>query len=262
MLDETLRTGHYAKNQLFGKSALISWSHRRRFGFGLELVRRFHGKRLLDYGCGDGTLLAMLQTESRKPAFCVGAEIEPGVVLDCQHRFKALPGVTFCAVPELWSAAYEESFDTVVCTEVLEHVVELEEVVQRLKRLVAPGGCLIISVPVETGLPVLFKQTVRRIAGWRGVGDYKWTSKYTAPEMLASIFAGSRQHIERKPYRNADGSQSYDHKGFNWRYLRDLLQREFKLEHIAASPLPYLGSNFSSQMWFVAVKAPQIVNEC
>lgn len=255
MIDEAIRSGHYAKNQLFGKSAIISWSHRKRFEFGLTLVRKLGSKRLLDYGCGDGTLLAMLQEAGSAPQLCVGAEVEPKVVEDCNHRFRHLPNVQFVEVPKLSSSEYAGQFDVVLCTEVLEHVVDLEPTIAKLKRLVAPGGRLIVSVPVETGLPVLFKQTMRRIAGWRGVGDYKWTSKYTMSEMAASVFAGKEQHIPRKPYRNEDGSESYDHKGFNWRRLKELLSREFHVEQVSASPVPQLGPNFASQVWFVAVKA-------
>ena len=256
MVDDAIRSGHYAANQLFGRSAIISWSHRKRFEFGLRLIRQLNARRLLDYGCGDGTLLAMLQDTAARPESCTGAEIETKVVEDCRRRFGHLANVRFLEVPALASPEYQGHFDVVVCTEVLEHVVELEEVIQKLRMLLADGGKLVISVPVEVGLPVLFKQTVRRIAGWRGVGDYKWTSRYAAREMWASVFAGEEQHIPRQPYRNEDGSQSYDHKGFNWRHLRALLRHSFDVERVVASPLRALGPNFASQVWFVATKRP------
>ena len=109
--------------------------------------------------------------------------------------------------------------------EVLEHVVDWEPELARMARLLTPGGTLIISVPVETGLPVLVKQTVRRIAGWRKVGHYPGTS---AVLLVASWFrrvlAGNRQHLVRPVFDTGSGP-SHDHKGFNWMVLRDRLSR-------------------------------------
>lgn len=55
--------GHYERKQLLSKDRLIAWSHRRRFETGLRLAGAFAGGRVLDYGCGDGTFLAMLAGE-------------------------------------------------------------------------------------------------------------------------------------------------------------------------------------------------------
>ena len=75
--------------------------------------------------------------------------------------------------------------------EVLEHVVDWEPELAR-SRLLAPGGTLIVSVPVETGVPVVVKQTVRTIAGWRKIGHYPGTTSYSWSELAAGVFAGAR----------------------------------------------------------------------
>ena len=66
--DTTLRDGHYAAKQIFCNSQLIAWSHRRRFETGLALARQLQGRRVLDYGCGDGTFLALLHAGPTPPA--------------------------------------------------------------------------------------------------------------------------------------------------------------------------------------------------
>jgi hypothetical protein len=143
--------------------------------------------------------------------------------------------------------------------EVLEHVVALDPVIERLWRLLADDGTLIVSVPVEIGLPLLVKQTARRIAGWRGLGDYPGTSPYTSGEYWASVFAGRRQHLERPIFR-ADGSAPFhDHKGFNWMALRDRLKQQFVLERTLASPLPWLGPYFGTQVWFMLRRRPHVL---
>ena len=140
--------------------------------------------------------------------------------------------------------------------EVLEHVVAVDAVVDRLACVLARDGTLLVSVPVETGVPLLLKQMARRVAGWRGIGDYPGTSPYTIREYLASVFAGSTPHIAR-PIYDADGAMPFhDHKGFNWRALRDRLARCFVVDDVVASPLPLFGPRLATQVWFVARKKP------
>jgi hypothetical protein len=140
--------------------------------------------------------------------------------------------------------------------EVLEHVVALDAVIDRLWRLTAPDGVLLVSVPVETGLPLLVKQAARRVAGWRGIGDYPGTSPYTFAEYRASVLAGRRPHLKR-PIHGVDGPTPFhDHKGFNWMSLRERLRRRFVLERTVASPIRWLGPHLATQVWFVLRKPP------
>jgi SAM-dependent methyltransferase len=252
-LDAAIGEGHYARKQLFCKSRLISWSHRSRFEIGLRLARRVQASRALDYGCGDGTFAAMLASDKKaRPEEIVGVEIGEELVSDCRARH-GREGVNFTLADELDGPAHTEAYDVVFCMEVLEHVVGLEAVLDRIERVLAPGGTLLISVPVETGLPLLVKQGVRRVAGWRGLGDYKYTSSYTLKEYWSSLFPGGRQHITRPVYGGAD-SPYHDHKGFNWMLLRDTLSRRVELREVLSSPVPWLTPHLASQVWFVAGK--------
>jgi hypothetical protein len=138
--------------------------------------------------------------------------------------------------------------------EVLEHVVALDTIVDRLWRLLADAGTLLVSVPVETGLPLLVKQAARRVAGWRGIGDYPGTSPYTWREYGKSVCAGERQHLTR-PVHGTDGPTPFhDHKGFNWMALRARVRTRFVLDRTVASPLPWLGPHLATQVWFVLRK--------
>ncbi|HYM25133.1 MAG TPA: class I SAM-dependent methyltransferase [Vicinamibacterales bacterium] len=247
--------GHYAAKQIYCKNRLIAWSHRSRFEKGLELATMFRGRRLLDYGCGDGTFLAMLCETADRPAAAVGAEIDDAQVDDCRARLGGLPGVTFERIDRLDGDGHRAAYDGVVCMEVLEHVVDLDAVVDRIHSVLAADGMLIVSVPVETGLPLLVKQTARRVAGWRGIGDYSWTSAYTLREYVDGVFAGRAQHMTRPVYNvDGPGHPFHDHKGFNWKALRDRLSHRFAVERVMASPFPLLGCQFATQVWFVARK--------
>ena len=252
-LEQAIQEGHFAKKQILSKDWLISWSHRSRFQVGLVLAQQFAGKRVLDYGCGDGSFLTMLMNSDAAPSAAVGAEVSNEVVADCRARLGKHEGLSFVLNDELDTHAHQGAYDAVVCMEVLEHMLDVNFVVDRLVSLLAPAGKLLISVPVETGLPLVVKQCARRIAGWRGIGDYPGTTPYTPGELISGVLArATRQHIVRPIHENPDGSWVHDHKGFNWMLLRETLTRRFCIEKIVGSPITWLTPHLASQVWFIA----------
>jgi len=247
---ELISQGFYAKKQLYLKDWLISWSHQRRFETGLQLVRQFQPKRLLDYGCGDGTFLALLQQAGASMEQAVGCELQESVVTGLQDRFRRMPRLQFYLVRDVDNEAHHGHYDMITCMEVLEHVVQTCEVIHRLSRLLAPGGRLIVSVPVEIGAALVLKQSARRIAGWRGLGDYRFVARYSWSELYASLAPGIKQHIPRSVYQEPDGTNFHDHKGFNWKVLQRDLDRVFRTERIVYSPLAWLPA-MASQVWLI-----------
>ena len=226
-----MSAGHYEQKQLLSRSRIVAWSHGARFGKARALVEPYAGKKLLDYGCGDGTFLrdvVDLFPDS------TGAEIAELNVLRTR-----LPQIRFLHVDEI-----AEQYDVITCLEVLEHCSPetVSQLLSRFSRLVRPHGTVIISVPVEIGLTLLGKQVVRRVAGWRGVGDYKYSERYTWPELLKMVFATSQSSVEREISEGRFG-----HKGFNWCSLEKEIRRYFKIRERYFSP-SYL---LRSQVWFV-----------
>jgi 2-polyprenyl-3-methyl-5-hydroxy-6-metoxy-1,4-benzoquinol methylase len=253
-LIEAVRAGFYARKQINSRSRLIAWSHRGRFATSVRLAREIAAVRVLDYGCGDGTFLGLLMNGEPAPRVAVGAELTMSIVADCRERFKAQKGLHFMLIEDLERPAHHGAYDAVYCMEVLEHVIDPAAMLDTFDRLLAPGGRLVISVPIETGLPVVVKQVVRRIAGWRGIGHYPGTTAYTPLELLRSIFARSTQHITRPIHTREDGSTFHDHKGFNWRVLRTLVSRRFDLVRESTSPVEWLGLQLGTQRWLIARK--------
>jgi SAM-dependent methyltransferase len=249
-LRDAVSGGHYAQKQILSRDKLVAWSHARRFATVLQLARQFTDRRILDYGSGDGTFLALAMMSDAPPALAVGAELLDHVIDDCRNRYRTEPRMSFVQVASLDTAAHMKRYDAVFCMEVLEHVFDWEPELARMSRLLAPGGSLIISVPVETGLPVLVKQTVRTVAGWRKIGHYPGTTPYTWRELTSAVFAGRTQHVTR-PVFDFGGGPAHDHKGFNWRVLRDRLRQQFDIIDIVASPFRWLGPGFATQVCFV-----------
>lgn len=253
-LSSSVLEGHYAKKQLSGKSRMISWSHGARFNMGLKLARQFQGKNLLDYGCGDGTFLAMLMGSASSPAMAVGSEVTGSLVEDCRSRLGHLSGLSFNLVEDLDKGEWDGYFDCIICMEVLEHIADLDPIFARFDRLLAPEGKLLISVPVETGLPLVVKTIFRRLAGWRGLKDYPGQPPYSIREFWTSVFARSQQHIVRPAHRNGQGQLLHSHKGFNWMYFQSRLTDWFELEQTHASPISWLSPHLASQAWFLSRK--------
>jgi SAM-dependent methyltransferase len=252
-LQDVVNTGHYARKQIHSRDPLIAWSHRRRFSTALTLAGQFAGQRVLDYGCGDGTFLGLLLQHPVRPASAVGAEIHQHIVEDCQRRFAAYPMLQFVRTDDLRHPESRATYDAIFCMEVFEHVVDPTPLIGELDRLLAPGGTLVVSVPIETGLPVIVKQLVRRVAGWRGIGHYPGTTGYTPIEFVKSVFAKSTQHILRPVFQD-DERSFHDHKGFNWRVLRASLSARVDVVRTLTSPISWLGPQLSTQIWFIARK--------
>ena len=91
------------------------------------------GGRVLDVGCGVKPYREWL--DSAAITEYVGADVESGENVDI-------------LIPRVGHWPLEEAeFDVVLCTQVLEHVPELDQVLDEIKRVLRPGGQLIASVP-------------------------------------------------------------------------------------------------------------------
>jgi SAM-dependent methyltransferase len=184
----------------------------------------------------------------------MGADVDVAQLAECRRRLGSLEGVEFVQTASLASDQHTGAYDLVTCMEVLEHCIdrERERVVGELARLCAPGGRVIISVPIEIGPALAGKQLFRAIAAWRGQGDYHHRETYTARELLAAVFG--RRNLVRPEYcvDTPFGQVRYcGHKGFDWRVLERDLQVKLEIERRMFTPMPALKGLLNSQVWFV-----------
>jgi len=249
--ESLLKDGDYARKQIFCRSRLVAWSHGSRFALACRLVER-HGGRLLDYGCGDGTFIAMVHASVTE---CLGVDVDPGQVDECSRRLGGLGGVRFGLTTELRpdEDAHAHTWSIVTCMEVLEHCLQEERVgvIRELVRLVDPSGTVIVSVPIEVGPTIVGKQCARAVAGWRGLGDYAHRERYTGGELFRAAL-GLRVH---RPSYEGDGPEGryryYGHKGFDYRDLERELAAHLRIVERHFTPLPLAGPLLNSQVWFV-----------
>ena len=253
-LEHCLQTGRYSRKQLFSRNKILQWSHRNRYAMARRMAEPHAGGNLLDYGCGDGTFLAMVHDLFPR---LTGAEIDRALVEDCQNRFHDFPAISFVLTSDLARPEYDGAYDVVLCTEVLEHCLDhaAEAVLDDLWRTVSPTGTVIISVPVEIGPPLAFKQLIRSIAAWQRLGDYEYREKYSFPEFRKMLMANERTQIERRVYCDPSAPSAeikfHGHKGFNWRIIELKIRRRFEIRKIHFSPFDGAGQWFASQVWFI-----------
>ncbi|MEX0786757.1 MAG: class I SAM-dependent methyltransferase [Dehalococcoidia bacterium] len=159
------RLGHEDTPRVYtDRNVLVRELFWRRLSSLLALSEAPTRERALDFGGGNGVLaptLARLYDE----VVCVDLRTEMAEEL---LRKDGVTNVTVRA-GELRSLALPaDSFDTITAADVLEHIVDLELLVAELRRLLKPGGELLVSAPSENR----FYELGRRVFGYTKPDDH------------------------------------------------------------------------------------------
>lgn len=101
------------------------------------------GKRLLDVGCGMGNFLHAAQ---RAGYSVTGIEMNRNAVRAARERL-GLESVFSVDLEQFVAEHPAEQFDIVTFFEVLEHQAQPRQFLESIRRLVAPGGAIALSVP-------------------------------------------------------------------------------------------------------------------
>lgn len=117
----------------------------------LKLVNRIHLKgKLLDIGCGTG---AFLEVCERSGWLVKGTEPDAGARAIAQKKIKSYIEEDFLEALE------EEKFDVITLWHVLEHIHQLNRALEKINKLLANRGKLVIAVPnVQSYDAKYFKQ--------------------------------------------------------------------------------------------------------
>ncbi len=121
------------------KTGLESLLHRAREKKMIDLIKKWGtGETYLDVGCGTGLILRHL------PKGAVGIDLNPRHL----ERAKKYVSDATLLIGDAEKLDFpDESFSTVICTEVLEHLVHPEHAVAEIRRVLKKGGRLIGSTP-------------------------------------------------------------------------------------------------------------------
>lgn len=116
------------------------------------------GGRILDFGGGDGATAAALKR--RDPAARIGVADRVVANPDNAVDFAFQGDLADPATLDRLAAAHGP-FDTILCLDVLEHFADPWAMVARLQAMLAPGGCIVASLPnvrfYAASLPLLLR---------------------------------------------------------------------------------------------------------
>jgi SAM-dependent methyltransferase len=185
----------YARQTVDTPNPLARFAHRRRIEVAKTAAARLAptGGVVLDFGSGPGLLLHELGLR-RRDLRLIG--FEPYM----EQTYPDVPLVTQLSdVPD-------RSIDVLTCLETCEHLEDhsLAELIAETKRLLRPGGTLLISVPIVIGPSLLPKQVNRMLL-------HRQALDYTPRELALAVFAG-------QPGPRA-ARRASSHKGFDFRAL-------------------------------------------
>lgn len=123
-------------------------------GWQIEQFAPFLGQRILEIGCGVGGIIERLGRRE----LAVGVDVETPVLAHARARFQNRPECLFqqldfaaCSRSQLHDLK-EQQFDTIVCINVLEHILDDCEALIRMKEVLQPQGFACLLVPAHPAL--------------------------------------------------------------------------------------------------------------
>lgn len=118
----------------------ITLEHLHRYAIAMELIK---DKSVLDIACGEGYGSHLLALQS---ATVTGIDIDTETIDAAKIKYKH-PHLTFLQGDVENIPITNASFDVAVSFETLEHITAHHKMVAELKRVLKPGGILLISTP-------------------------------------------------------------------------------------------------------------------
>jgi SAM-dependent methyltransferase len=187
-------------------------------------VRLSGGQRVLDVGSGQGLLLSFL-TELGHECHALDVKDQSRVYPDIYGK-----GIVFqvCNVEADAIPYPDESFDAVVCCQVLEHFTHSHlPAVREMKRVLRPGGVLEIDVPNVAS----FRNRVRLLRGKHITYDYAEHYLHATPILYKGMSYYPLRHNreftkgELELLLHSSGFQRYEVSFLKSRRYREGIQR-------------------------------------
>lgn len=208
---------------------LMRWLHKKRFLDAVKLLNLKKDDYFLDYGCGDGTLMQYAENHLPKEHI-YGYEPSSKMIYEARENTDDNYAITkhLQYLPNI-------SFNKICCLETCEHLTDqkCKELFTHIKNLSTKNATILISVPIEIGIPSLLKNVFRFITK-------KDISNLNAKNVLLSL---CKQKIPREMKKKlGDIDYIYSHIGFDYRSFEIHLKEHFHIETKHYSPF-FLGKN-------------------
>lgn len=120
--------------------------------------------KVLDVGCSNGLYLLLLHSLKSKSGFFYGIELNFNRVFFATklRDYLKAGGAAFCTGGAETLCFSDNTFDFVICTEVIEHLKEPEICIKEVLRVLKPGGVAVFTTPNGNNLIQKMGQLKRR----------------------------------------------------------------------------------------------------
>lgn len=204
---------------------------------------------ICDFGGGNGELCKLLSEEFQSSTlYCY--EPAPDLHAEAKSNIGDIEQVTLLSDS---NEIPDASVDMLFCLEVFEHLppAETQTALAEFKRIMKPEGVVVVGVPVEVGLPALYKGLFRMV---RRYGAFDANIAH----VLASTFGCPP--VDRPESEIGPGLKYYnEHVGFDHRRLRKQLKQEFSVQYSVTSPCKFFCAFLMPEIYFVMTKQGEIV---
>ena len=117
-----------------------------------QILQLDKGERVLDLGCGEGRHVSSIAFDYNIES--IGIDLSPDDIKKAKTKAQELSQVSTKPLQLLFLAGdgtqlpfSDNSFDRIICSEVLEHIPDYQQVLVEIQRILKPKGLLAVSVP-------------------------------------------------------------------------------------------------------------------
>jgi len=173
--------------------------------------------RVLQIGGGTGVFTLSLVQHSDEVHFTDLITYDDfAVVQDLLEKIEFTSDIYYSSTDAAHLSYKENSFDKVFAMDVLEHVPQEEKAIREISRVLKPNGKLIVSAPIEVGVPLLIRETYRQISEYTDDIDEKRRNTESINELIRGV-------VKRPSI-----SDPASHRGYDYRQTRKYMRSEFE----------------------------------
>jgi 2-polyprenyl-3-methyl-5-hydroxy-6-metoxy-1,4-benzoquinol methylase len=113
------------------------------------IVNQVRGMKILDIGCSQGIISIILGREGKRvDAIDIAPESIEYAQDDLKQEHSSVQeNVRFRVANFMTDTELDDEYDTVLLTEVLEHISDTDSFLNRIKQILSPNGILVVTVP-------------------------------------------------------------------------------------------------------------------
>jgi len=169
-------------------SVLVRWVTQNRLQRIRRMIDAIPSDRILEVGCGGGHILRMFPENE-----LTGVDVSGEMIAKASRNLRGLD-VTLRRGELHEVDLPPKRLDRIICSEVLEHVVDPASVIAEMAKLLAPGGRIVITIPndrwIDAIKAMIRKSGLSHIPPFRRIswgGDHYHLHAWTREEMIAGL---------------------------------------------------------------------------